>query len=294
MIELKDMQLLLALSRHKHFARAADEVGMSQPAFSMRLRSLEGRLGLSIVRRGNRFQGLTDEGEMIVERARGILGDARALEQDIAAARGQVTGTLDLGVVPTATSYAARLVALLQDMHPHVLARIHVTTSASIQSWLLDGTIDAGLTYVDSIEQEMVTRKPLYHETYVLLAPLELLPDERESMTWTEAAELPLSLLVPSMQNRRILDMFFAEQGAKPRVLSESNGFMSAIVMVREGRVATILPQALTEALGPLEGTRAVVLQDPEPLRQICLTSLTRQADLRLLKALNEAVDAFV
>ena len=89
MIELKDLQLLTALARHRHFAKAAEACHMSQPAFSMRIRSLEDKLGLSIVRRGNRFQGLTGEGQMIVDRARGILDDAKALDQEIAAARGR-------------------------------------------------------------------------------------------------------------------------------------------------------------------------------------------------------------
>ena len=101
MIELKDLQLLTALARHQHFAKAAADCGMSQPAFSMRIRNLEERLGLSIVRRANRFQGLTEEGMMIVRRGRSILDDAKALEQEIAASRGEVTGTLVLGVVPT-------------------------------------------------------------------------------------------------------------------------------------------------------------------------------------------------
>lgn len=69
MFEIRDLQLLSALARHRHFAKAAEECGISQPAFSMRIRNLEDRLGVSIVRRANRFQGLTEEGEMIVRRA---------------------------------------------------------------------------------------------------------------------------------------------------------------------------------------------------------------------------------
>lgn len=81
---------------------------MSQPAFSMRIRNLEDRLGLSIVRRANRFQGLTEEGQMIVRRGRAILDDAKALEQEIAASRGEITGKLVLGVIPTATAWGGR------------------------------------------------------------------------------------------------------------------------------------------------------------------------------------------
>ena len=108
MLDLRDLQCLVALSRHKHFARAAEECGMSQPAFSMRIRNLEDRLQTSIVKRGNRYLGLTGDGEMILARARRVIGEARALEDEVRAAKGEVMGVLSLGVVPTVTAFAAR------------------------------------------------------------------------------------------------------------------------------------------------------------------------------------------
>ncbi|MCI5096391.1 MAG: LysR family transcriptional regulator [Rhodobacteraceae bacterium] len=292
MIELRDMQVLTALARHQHFAKAAQECGMSQPAFSMRIRNLEERLGVSIVRRANRFQGLTEEGLMIVQRARSILDDARALEQEISASRGEVTGTLVLGVVPSATTYAATLVDRLHQLHPRVLARIEVTTSLIIQQRLYDGTIDAGVTYADSLGRDLVKVLPLYDESYVLLAPSALVEGKGDRMTWAEAAELPLSLLIPEMQNRRILDLVFADLGLKPEIVSESNGFMASVVLARSGSAATILPKALVEALGQLEGTRAVQLYAPDQAKPICLAALERQPELTSVRALRELIEA--
>lgn len=298
MIELKDLKLLSALARHRHFAKAAQESGMSQPAFSMRIRNLEDRLGVSIVRRGNRFQGLTEEGLMIVRRARGILDDAKALEQEVAAARGEVTGTLVLGVVPTATAYAAQMVDRLHLTHKRVLARIEVLSSLMIQQRLFDGTIDAGVTYHDSMGADQVIIQPLYEESYVLVAPdamlAERLGEGSESITWAEAAELPLSLLEPQMQNRRILDRIFEEQGLRPVVRSDSGGFMAAMVMARAGSVATILPQALVDALGPLEGTTVLPLVEPAPSKPISMVTLDRQPALTTVQALREVVADFV
>ena len=293
MLELRDLQLLTALARHQHFAKAAEDCGMSQPAFSMRIRNIEERLGVSIVRRGNRFQGLTGEGELLVARGRSLLEEAKALEQEIAAARGQVTGTLDLGVVPTATSVAARLVNRLRQAHPRVLTRINVMSSAVIQQRLLEGTMDAGLTYTDSIEQTLVNRMPLYDERYVLLVAPQLVAGRGDVITWAEASALPLGLLDQSMQNRRILDRIFADQGMRPAIVSESNGFMSAIIMAREGQLATILPQALADALGPLEGTRVLRLVEPDQSRPICLATMQRQSELSTVRALKAVVDAF-
>lgn len=292
MIELKDLQLLTALARHQHFAKAAEACNMSQPAFSMRIRGLEDKLGLSIVRRGNRFQGLTAEGQMIVERARNILDDAKALNQEIAAARGEVTGTLIVGVVPTATSYAAQLIDRMHQAHPRVLVRLEVTTSLNIQQRLYDGTLDVGVTYSDSVGRDDMSVQHLYDEAYVLFASEQLLEGHGPDISWQAAAQLPLSLLEPQMQNRRILDRIFSDLSMRPEIVSEASGFMASIVMARAGSVATILPRALIEALGPLEGTRALKLIEPEPSWPICLAAIERQPELTTIRALKGVIAA--
>lgn len=265
---------------------------MSQPAFSMRIRNLEEKLGVSIVRRANRFQGLTEEGEMIVKRARTILDDAKALEQEISAARGEVTGALILGVVPTATTYAAQVVDRVNQQFPLIQARIEVTTSLNIQQRLYDGTIDAGITYSDSLGRDLVTVQPLYDESYVLFAPNTMVSPDLAEVGWAEVANLPLSLLIPEMQNRRILDRIFEEQGLKPEIVSESNGFMASIVLARAGSAATILPLALVEALGGMDGTRAVPIVEPRQTKPICLATLDRTPELTTVKALKSVVSA--
>jgi DNA-binding transcriptional LysR family regulator len=285
-IELRDMQLLSALARHRHFAKAAADCGISQPAFSMRIRKLEDKFGVAIVRRANRFQGLTEEGEMLVARSRKILDDARALEQEFKAAKGEIVGTLVLGAVPTAASYAARLALHLHRAHPRIVTRIETATSLAIQQRLDEGTIDAGLTYADSIDPDLVAVETLYDESYVVLAPVGMMPDKSGSISWAEAAELPLSLLEPRMQNRKILDRMFADLGLHPRIVVETNGFLASMVMAREGLAATIAPEDLVTSLGTPEGTVVLPLHDPVLSKPICLATPARQTSLPVVRAL--------
>ncbi|MFA3918585.1 LysR family transcriptional regulator [Ruegeria hyattellae] len=289
MIDLKDLQLLTALARHRHFAKAAEACGISQPAFSMRIRALEGRLGVSIVRRANRFQGLTEEGEMIVRRARRILDDTKALEQEVQAARGEITGTLILGVVPTALAFTGPLTRRLHEAHPRIVTRIEAMSATAIQHKLDDGSIDAGVTYGDSIGTDLRIVQPLYEETYVLLAPVHM-SDETGPLPWARVAEYPLSLLEPQMQNRRILNHIFAEQGLHPQVVAETSGFTASLVMAREGLAASVLPQILMASLGDLDGTVVRPLTDPEVSKPICLATLERDPDLPTIVALRDVV----
>lgn len=286
MIELRDMELLVALARHGHFARAAREVGLSQPALSMRIRKLEDRLGVTVVRRGNRFLGFTEEGTAMVARARSILAEAKAMEAEALSARGTVSGLLVLGVVPTALASAAEVSLRMQAAFPGVLMRIESATSLAIQQGLEDGTIAAGITYADGTSPDLHHTLPLYDERYALLAPAGLVPEGATSLTWAEAAALPLSLLEPQMQNRRILDRTFSDAGAQPRVVFETNAFTTSIIQAKTGRAVTILPQVLIDALGHDPATRVLTLTDPEVTKSICLVSPNRTPVLPQVAAL--------
>lgn len=292
MLELRDLQCLNTLARIKHFAKAAMECGMSQPALSMRIRRLEDRLGVAIVKRGNRFLGLTSEGEAILRHARRILDDVRFLEQDLLAAKGSIVGPLSLGVVPTAAAYAANLAIRLHAAHPGIVARIETASSLVIQQRIEDGTIDAGITYADSVSSDMVVAEHLYEERYVLLAPDSLVCGRVGAIAWAEAAELPLSLLEPGMQNRRILDRTFEEVGARSQVISETNALTISMVMAKQGICATVVPQVLVETLGPLPGTSVLPLVEPELCKEICLVTAVRTPGLPAVEALRKTAAA--
>ncbi|MEL7255943.1 MAG: LysR family transcriptional regulator [Pseudomonadota bacterium] len=290
MIDLKDLECLVALSRTRHFARAAQECGLSQPAFSMRIRHLEENLNTAIVKRGNRFQQLTPEGEKVLAHARDILERTRNLEREIRATRGEVTGSLVLGVVPTATAVAAQLAIKLQSDHTGLRTRIITTSSLAIQQGIEDRQFDAGLTYANGVSSDLMHVDPVYSEHYVLLAPKALVADKSDTISWEDAAELPLTLLEPSMQNRKIVDRVFLDIGARPRVMFDSNGFNAAIVIAKQGIAATIVPKVLIEELGDEGDIRVLDLVEPMVEKDIALV-VPRQASKTIItNALREAV----
>jgi DNA-binding transcriptional LysR family regulator len=77
------LEFIIALAREKHFSRAAEACGVSQPTFSAGIKQLEETFGVLLVQRGSRFRGFTPEGERVLEWARRIVGDTRAMRQDI-------------------------------------------------------------------------------------------------------------------------------------------------------------------------------------------------------------------
>jgi DNA-binding transcriptional LysR family regulator len=291
MPDLRDMQLLAALARQGHFARAADECGISQPAFSARIRNLEIELGVPVVKRGNRFMGFTAEGEIVLRWARRLLADSDGLRQEIEAARGALSGRLSVGAVPTALAFVARAPARLRAAHPDLAIQLYSLTSSQIHQGLEDFSLDAGITYLDGKAPAALAAEPLYDERYVLLAPPRLAPRRTGTVSWREAAQLPLSLLTRNMRNRRILDEIFAAHvGRVPQPVLETNDFTAALTQVARGATATIAPVLLADSL-PLAGDAVrLPLTEPEVATPIVLLVAEREPLPPVVRALIAAL----
>ena len=151
------LEMLIALARERHFGRAAETCHVTQPTLSSAIKSLEEQLGVQLVQRGARFIGLTPEGERVLARAKAIVAEARALKSDVAVAREGLSGTLRLGVIPTALASVHDLTRPFLDEHPGVRMRILSLNSHEILNRLAEFEIDAGLSYSHADHAEVNT-----------------------------------------------------------------------------------------------------------------------------------------
>ena len=101
---------------------------------------------------------------------------------------------------------------------------------------------------------------------------------------------MPLILLEPEMQNRRILDHVFESIGAHPAVVAETSGFIAAIAMAREGMGATVLPQVLVDSLGTLGGAVLLPIIEPEVSKPVALVTPRRSRGIPVVEALRSIV----
>ncbi len=287
--EIRDLQLLLALSQRKHFTRAASDCGISQPAFSARIHQLEKQLGVPIVRRGNKFLGFTKEGELVLKWARKLITDAEGMRQDIENARGDLRGVLAVGVVPTALPYAASVSTALRARHEHLTIQIQSLSSTQITRALHEFAIDAGITYGDEKDSSL-RFDSVYQEHYVLLAPLHLAPRTKGTASWAEAAELPLCLLSKDMRFRQIVDEVFQLAGVMPEPVMETNAFTAAMVQVTNGSAATIAPQKLVDSLFLDQNSISLKLENPSVEKTIGLATLDHKPALPAIDALRDVI----
>src|ERR1700726_5293174 len=114
------LELLLALAKERHFGRAAEACGVTQPTISTSIKQLEEILGVMLVQRGSRFQDFTPEGERVLDWARRIVGDSRAMREEVHALRHGLTGRLRIAAIPMALAMIETLTTLYYERHPEV------------------------------------------------------------------------------------------------------------------------------------------------------------------------------
>ena len=209
------LELLLALARERHFGRAAEACGVTQPTISTSLKQLEEILGVVLVHRGSRFLGFTPEGERTLEWARRIVADSRAMRDDINSFKTNLTGEIRIAAIPTVLGMVASLTTPFRALHPDVRFKIVSCTSTNVLGLLENLEVDAGLTYLENEPVGKVRAIPLYDESYRLMTAHDGMFGDRDEVTWKEVGQVPLCLLTPDMQNRRIIDKALRSVGVE-------------------------------------------------------------------------------
>ena len=268
---INKLGFLLALAREKHFGRAAEACDVTQPTLSAGIKQLETELGVRLVQRGSRFQGLTPEGERVLTWARRIVADDRGLRQDVDAMRRGLVGHLRIAAIPTALPMVQSLTTPYRAQHPGVHFTIQSMSSIEMLRHFENLDVDAGLTYIDNEPLGRVTVVPLYRERYRLLTAPDAPLGHRRSVTWAEVGKVPLCLLTPDMQNRRIIDRLLQGAGVKVSPTLESNSMIALFAHVRTGKWASVMPAKLAATLGLPDTVRSIPILDPDAAHTIGL-----------------------
>ena len=271
------LEFILALAREKHFGRAAETCGVTQPTLSAGVKQLEDQMGVLLVNRGSRFQGFTPEGQRVLEWARRIVGDSRTMREEINSLKLGLSGRLRLAAIPTALAMVATLTTPYREKHPNVQFTIYSRTSIEVLDLLDNLEIDAGITYVENEPLGRVSTVPLYREHYRLLTSADAPLGNRDTVTWSEVAQVPLCLLTPDMQNRRIIDRLLKGAGGESRPTLESDSMILLFSHVRTGRWASVMPAKIADTLGLTDTIRAIPITQPKAVQTIGLVVPQRE-----------------
>jgi len=268
-IVLDKLEMFIAVATERHFGRAAESLGITQPSLSTGIKHLEEQLGVQLVFRGSRYGGLTPEGQAALVWARQIVRDARQLKEEMRFARHGLAGQLRIAVIPTALTWAATLSSGFARRHPNVRFSVLSRNSGEILAMLENLEIDAGISYLDNEPMGRVSTEPLYEEDCMLVCAASSRFAGRPTVGWHELAGERLCLLTADMQNRRIVNRNLEAVGVEPVAAIESNSTVVLVANVLSGDWLTVLPRDMAAFLAggkpleiiPLTGPRSTAHQ---------------------------------
>ena len=246
-MDIKNLEILLVLDDEKHFKRASEKLNISQPALSMKLKSLENEIGVTLVKRGKNFMGLTSEGIVLKNRFSNIVKEYSEIKQLSSELKNSLSGTLRIGVIPTAQLEIANIINFFVQKHKNVNTKVISMPSSKIDEQLHDYKIDIGITYLENEPIKGVTKIPFYDERYFLISSNQKFKTKK-TVRWSDCQDLDLCLLSDDNQFRRIINTVFKDEGINPRVLLESNSVTQIFSQINMSNFSTIMPFFFTQA----------------------------------------------
>lgn len=279
---IRQLNYLIALDKHRHFGRAAESSHVSQPALSNGIRELERELGITIIKRNRTFEGITPEGERVIQWVRQVLASLEGLRQEADLVRSVPRGHLSIGVIPTASHAATLLSAEYREILPQLTLEVMSLSTPEILQRLKSQDLHLGMLYDRSVAGDEYDVLPLFLERYVLIASEQAsLP---RALNWADVAELPLCLLSRDMQNRQTIEEIFKGVDATPNVVLETNAMGVLLAESQSGRAFSVQPLSALPAQYGAAGLRAHPIT-PEHTEDVCLVRLRRETQPALSNA---------
>lgn len=251
----RQLAVVLALAQHRHFGRAADSLGLSQPALTKALKALETALGVRLFDRGPPVAP-TALGEMAVQRAQALVAGFDDLKREIDLARGLDTGRLNLSAGGHVAEYAAiDAVAALSRAHPYVTCNLWIGDHLSVMADVLEGRADLGVAQIANGAREHpdLTVELLRSAPYVVFCgaghPLTQIDDAaRPDTILFDYPWIGASPLVPPMDyggaGRRAYGDLDPETGLV-RLRLRVNAFRAMLRIVMNSHALSAAPMAL-------------------------------------------------
>jgi DNA-binding transcriptional LysR family regulator len=270
---LRQFKYLVAVVEEGHFGRAAQRCNVTQPSLSCGIKQLELEIGVPIFLRGRgqRFCGLTPEGDRVAKWARNVIANCEAMRDEVSAMQKNLHGRLRLGAMPSMSPVLPLLLQMVREQHPNVAVDVQFIGNDAMKTGLNNFSLDVALTYFDQAELGRRNALKIYTEKLSLLVPDTEEFADRTEITWAEAAALPLAMLRFGIHERRFVDQVFESVGRSPIPKVESESILHLMFQVQFGGLCTIIPSHFKIMPGLHKGTKALRLVDPVASQDVCL-----------------------
>lgn len=292
---LQQLEYIIAVDNHRHFAKAAQACFVTQPTLSMMLQKLEEELGVLIFDRSKQPVVPTETGGDIIEQARKVLKEAAQLREIVSKQRDTLSGELRLGIIPTLAPYLLPLfLKRFSGKYPDIRLIISELTTENIVQKLKKDTLDMGIMATPSGDRDLF-ESPLFQEQFVVYAAKNEDILEKHYLLADDINVNRLLLLEEGHCMRtQVINLCALRQTTNQiaNVFYESGSIETLKNLIDMHAGITILPELALKNLTKSQSENVRFFQDPAPVREISLVTYRAFVKKRLVEALKNEIVA--
>jgi LysR family hydrogen peroxide-inducible transcriptional activator len=290
---LIQLEYVIALDTYRHFATAAEKCFVTQPTLSMQIQRLEDNLGVMIFDRSKQPVVPTEIGAAIIEQSRTILSEAQRLREIISDKKGDISGELRLGIIPTIAPYLLPIFLMqFLEKYPNINLIIKEMTTAEIVQNLKYDLLDCAIL-ATPLNEPLIFETPLFYEPFVLYVSPdnELLKQKTISLNDTELNDIWL-LNDSHCMRSQVLDICknYSNKNVYKNIQFESGSLETLKKLVNIDKGVTFLPQLSTHEMSDEELAHVRFFSDPEPVREISMITHRNALKRKQIDALRKEV----
>ncbi len=293
MVTLTQLEYIVAVDTHRHFATAADNCFITQPTLSMQIKKLEEFLDVTIFDRSKQPIIPTDVGIQIIEQARIILGESKKIDEIVKNHRNTVEGSLKIGIIPTLAPFL--LPMFIGDYirnYPDVKVEVEEMVSDDIVKALKKDLLDVGV-FVTPLRDEKIQEQPLFFEEMMIYACKDHDILKKEVVEVKDIATSEIWMLGDGhcfrSQVINLCEMHSMQHQELPFEF-ESNSLETLMKIIdREGGF-TLIPELATQYMSTEKLKQVKSFTNLHPLREVSLVYSRHYSKNKLLNLLGDHI----
>ena len=264
-MDLRQLRYYSAVATLGSFSRAAEQLHVAQSAISRQIQALEEEIGVDLLRRKPKLQP-TEAGILLLERAASIIGQVRALRDDVREYADVPKGVLRIGMVPfSGQVFMPRAITRFVREFRDVRVQVQTAMSGVQIGWLRDDAIDVAIMHSPWAGLEFAC-EPLVYGAMVLVLPPDstaFTGDATEPFTLAQVAPMPLILATMENPQRVLLEGAALAQGLTLNVVLEADNLATILALVHEGLGCTVIAYGAVHAMAGAGEVRIASLASP-------------------------------
>lgn len=256
-MDLRQIEYFLVVARQQNFTRAAEAVGVAQPALSQQMKRLEEELGVVLLDRSTRPLTLTEAGQAFEVRAERILADVRLAKAELREFAGAGRGRLVIGALPALAAWLPPVLASFHAAHPMIEMILREENTEVLARLVGSGALDLAVLhavpglYTGNSSQLGIVMERLFDDDLVAIVGPNHRLAHRKSIELRELRDEPFVLRARGSGLAHTLMTAMTAEGFSPRVVAETPTLTSVRNLVSAGIGVSIIARVPAQAPGP-------------------------------------------